>query len=108
MRTDWSRPLSPFAVRPVSPDQFQRKLNLARRRLCGGNQPGAGDGISSLIKDSEVSGRRGKISPIQQVEKFRAELDIDVFRKPVDGVVLKNRSIQFRSSRSDQSIASEI
>ena len=28
------------------PDYFQRKLNLARWRLCGGNQPGAGDGIS--------------------------------------------------------------
>ena len=30
----------------VSPDHFQRKLDLARCRLGGGNQPGAGDGIS--------------------------------------------------------------
>ena len=48
----------------VSPDYLQRKLNLARRRLCGGDQSRAGDGISSLVEDREVSGRRGKISPI--------------------------------------------
>src|SRR5438445_10341099 len=77
----------------VSPDHFQRKLDLARCRLCGGNQPGAGDGSSSLIEPSEVSGRRGKISPVQYVETFRAEWKIDAFCKAVDGVVLKIRSI---------------
>lgn len=92
----------------VSPDHLQRKLNLARRRLGGGDQSRAGDGISSLVEDREVSGRRGKISPIQDVEKFGSELDIDVFRKSVDVVVLKNRSIQFRSPWSDQRIASEV
>src|SRR5437667_157320 len=92
----------------VSPDHFQRKLDLARCRLGGGNQPGAGDGISSLIEDNEVGGRRGKISPIQDIEKLRAELDVDVFCKTVDVVVLEDRSIQFRSGRSDQSIAPEV
>jgi hypothetical protein len=100
--------LSFFGYVRVSPNKLQRELNLSRRRFCGGDQSGAGDGISSLIEDSEVSSGRGEISPVQEIEKFRAELDIDVFRKPVDGVVLEYRSIQFRSPGSDQSIASEI
>ena len=76
--------------------------------MCGGNQPGAGDGASSLIEYGEVSGRRGKISPIKKIENLRAELDIGVFCKTPHGVVLENRGIKFRPSRPDQSIASEV
>jgi hypothetical protein len=47
--------LSFFGYVRVSPNKLQRELNLSRRRLCGGDQSGAGDGISSLIEDSEVS-----------------------------------------------------
>src|SRR6266850_423928 len=62
----------------ASPDQFQRKLNLARRSLCRGDQTGAWDGIPGLIEDREVIRWRGKIGPVKEVEKLRAELNIDV------------------------------
>ena len=63
----------------VSPNHFQRKLNLACRCLCGGDQSRAWDGIPGLSEDSEVIGRRGKIRSIKEVEKLRPELDIRVF-----------------------------
>ena len=78
------------AIVRLLPDQFQSKLNLARRGLCGGDQPGAGDGISSLIEHGKVRSRRRKIGPVQEVEKLGAELDIEIFRKAPDIVVLED------------------
>ena len=78
----------------ASPNHFQGKLDLTRWCLCGGNQSRTWDAIACLIEDSEVVGWRGKISPIKEIEKLRPELDIHVFRKQPDVVILKGWSLE--------------
>src|ERR1700716_1702915 len=49
---------------PELPDQFERKLNLAGRGLCGGEKSRALNTLSTLIEDLKVVGWRGKIRAV--------------------------------------------
>jgi hypothetical protein len=60
------------------PDQFERKLNLTRGGLCGCDEPRTGNGLPALVEDREVVGRRGKIRVVENVEKLRPELSVEV------------------------------
>jgi hypothetical protein len=50
------------------PDQFQRKLNLARGGLCGRDEPRTGNGVPALVENRKVVGRRGKIRAVENVD----------------------------------------
>ena len=49
---------------PELPDQFEGKLNLAGRGLCGGEKSRALNTLSTLIEDLKVVGWRGKIRAV--------------------------------------------
>jgi hypothetical protein len=46
------------------PDQFQRKLNLTRSCLRGGDESGTRNGVTTLIENRRVIRRRGEISSV--------------------------------------------
>ena len=66
-----------FAIQEL-PDQFQRKLNLAGRGLCGGEKSRALNTLSTLIEDLKVVGWRGKIRAVEDIENLRSELGVKV------------------------------
>ena len=90
------------------PDYFQRKLNLARWRLCGGNQACARNAIAGLIEDSKAIRWRGKIRPIEQIKELGPELNVRVFRKQPRVIILKNGRVKLRHAGSDQRIPPEV
>jgi hypothetical protein len=52
--------------------------------------------------------RRREISAVENVEKFSAKLRVETFRDASDAIVLEYRDIQFRHSRTNQGIATQI
>jgi hypothetical protein len=84
------------ASSPVTPlpDYLQRKLNFAGWGLRGSDQPGAGRAVAILIEDGPIIVGRSEVGAVEDIEEFRPELDIEIFRDLPDTVVLEQREIQ--------------
>ncbi len=90
------------------PDQLERNLNLAGRRLCGSDKPRTRYGMAALIESCKVIGGRGEVSAIQYIEKLRSKLNVETFRDTFYIVVLENREVEFFQPWSDQGVAAKI
>src|ERR1700674_5505206 len=91
-----------------SPDQFERKLNLARRRLCRCDEARARDGLPALVKRLKIVGGRSKVRTVQYIEKLSSELNVEALRNSLYIVVLEHGEVQFRQSRTYQCVAAQV
>ena len=54
-----------------------------------------------------ISGR-GEVSAVKNVEKFRPELRIEIFRDAPDAIVLEYRNVELRHPGTNQGVATQI
>src|ERR1700682_5673854 len=90
------------------PNKLQGELNLSGRSLCRGEKARALNALPLLIEDRKVVGWRGKIRAVEDVEKLRAELGVEIFRDPPHVVILENRKVQLRQPWPNHDVAPQI
>ena len=61
-----------------------------------------------LIEDRQIVSRRGEVSTVENVEKFRPELRVEIFRDAPNAIVLEHRNIQLGRSGTNQRVAPQI
>ena len=96
-------------------DEFDRELDLPFRN-CRAEQSPRGPACSSQgrsrsIKEVGIAVTWAwwrKISVVQNVKHFCAELDVEIFRDSSDVVVLKNGEVQIRNAWADKNVAAGI
>ena len=89
------------------PNKLQGELNLSGRSLCRGEKARALNALPLLIEDRKVVGWRGKIRAVEDVEKLRAELHVQVVRDPPERyeMVFKQGHIECRKARPNDVVA---
>lgn len=98
--------------RPISIDQLQRKLNLARVTRCLADHSEAGvakDGSGGTVHLKRV-GRKTHGNDIEDVEELRSELEIHALGATfpaTNGRVLDEREIEVIERRSSKRISSQ-
>ena len=89
------------------PNEFQRKLNDTVIHLCRSELPEQSIRRSIRVERTEVTGRR-KVSVIQDIEKLRAELQVESLGNSWDPVVLEQGEIHIKQPWSNNRIAPDV
>ena len=89
------------------PNEFQRKLNDTVIHLCRSELPEQSIRRSIRIERTEITGRR-KVSVIQDIEKLRAELQVESLGNSWDPVVLEQGEIHIKQPWSNNRIAPDV
>lgn len=55
-----------------------------------GDQAAVGNRSSSCVEDISVIQRRGDIRPVEDVEEFRAKLQVECVRDSLDEIILEH------------------
>ena len=91
------------------PNQFQRKLDFPVRDLRSAKGAEACRCNAGGVQRFQVAGVGGcEVRVIQNVEELSAELDVEVFREPLDVGVLNNREIDIEQPWADNRVASQV
>src|ERR1700730_1953682 len=95
--------------RVLLPDHFHCELNVTRLSGQVINAPGTG-WRSVRIKDGTAVRRLGwcEVRVVQDVENFRAELNIEGFRDAMDWIVLKHGKVHVDEFGSDDAVPAGI
>ena len=98
-----------FRRRVLSPDHFHCELNVTRLRGQVINSTGTGR-RSVRIKDRTAVCRLGwcEVRVVQDVENFRAKLNVEGFRDAMDWIVLKHGKVHVDEFRSDDAVATGV
>src|ERR1700682_2188194 len=61
-----------------------------------------------LIEDRQIVSRRGEVSTVENVEQFRPELRVEIFRDAPNAIVLEYRNVQLGHAGTNQGVATQI
>src|ERR1700682_2336898 len=61
-----------------------------------------------LIEDRQIVSRRGEVSTVENVEQFRPELRVEIFRDAPNVIVLEYRNVQLGHTGTNQGVAAQI
>src|SRR5487761_710382 len=88
----------------ISPRKLQCKLDLTGTRVCQSNLTTEGNWVPELVDDAHIVSRRPEVRPIEDVEKLRSELHIEVLRNPLGRNVLEQRKVVIDQPRTNQRV----
>src|SRR5487761_691019 len=100
-----SRTLQLASVLPI---HLQTKLNFTRRIRRGVDQAGGGNGRSGIGKKGLVVYRRQEIRPVEDIEEFSTELNVEVLRNPRHRNVLEERKVEIGKSWPNNRVPARI